>query len=101
MSSELTFSVIIPAYNRSTLVGRAIASCLRQDHPSFEVIVVDDGSTDGTAERVSETTLSGRAAVGFAEMEVPQPALGLENRSRGWGFLHVRKMQFLRRRCSS
>jgi glycosyltransferase involved in cell wall biosynthesis len=54
MSSELTFSIIIPAYNRSSLVGRAIASCLRQDHPSFEVIVVDDGSTDGTAKRVSE-----------------------------------------------
>jgi hypothetical protein len=54
MNRELTFSIIIPAYNRSALIRRAIASCLLQDHPAFEVIVVDDGSTDGTAQRVAE-----------------------------------------------
>ena len=42
------FSVIIPTYNRENFVGRAIASVLRQDVTDYEIIVVDDGSSDGT-----------------------------------------------------
>ncbi len=42
-------SVIIPTYNRCHLVKEAIESVLQQNHVDFEVIVVDDGSTDGTA----------------------------------------------------
>ena len=41
-------SVIIPTYNRSGLVGEAIASVLAQQDAKFEVIVVDDGSMDDT-----------------------------------------------------
>ncbi|CAM3342249.1 glycosyltransferase family 2 protein [Paracoccus nototheniae] len=49
---QLPFSIIIPAYNREGQVGRAIASCLVQSCPDFEIIVVDDGSRDGTAQAV-------------------------------------------------
>ncbi len=45
-------SVLIPTYNQETFVGKAIASALAQDHPSMEVVVLDDASTDGT-ERVA------------------------------------------------
>jgi glycosyltransferase involved in cell wall biosynthesis len=43
-----TFSVVICTYNRADLVGRAITSVLRQTLEDFELIVVDDGSVDGT-----------------------------------------------------
>jgi glycosyltransferase involved in cell wall biosynthesis len=42
-------SVIIPIYNRAHLVGRAIASVLAQSYRNFEIIVVDDASTDDVA----------------------------------------------------
>jgi len=62
-------SVIIPTYNRSRLVGAAIDSALAQTHPAVEVIVVDDGSTDDTAERL--------AAYGARIRVIRQPNAGV------------------------
>jgi glycosyltransferase involved in cell wall biosynthesis len=45
-------SIIVPVYNRRDTVGEAIDSALMQTVADVEVIVVDDGSTDGTAEAV-------------------------------------------------
>lgn len=45
-----SISVIIPAYNRAHLIGETLRSLLMQTRPADEIIVVDDGSTDGTAE---------------------------------------------------
>jgi glycosyltransferase involved in cell wall biosynthesis len=42
-------SIIIPTYNRLPLLKQALASVRAQDYTDYEVIVVDDGSTDGTA----------------------------------------------------
>ncbi|MCB1133364.1 MAG: glycosyltransferase, partial [Verrucomicrobiae bacterium] len=44
----MKISVIIPAYNRQDTIVAAVESALGQTHPDKEVIVVDDGSTDGT-----------------------------------------------------
>jgi glycosyltransferase involved in cell wall biosynthesis len=49
-SSGLSVSAIIPAYNATRFLTDAVASIRRQDRPVAEIIVVDDGSTDGSAE---------------------------------------------------
>ncbi len=41
-------SIIVPVFNCATYIGEAVESALAQDHPNKEVIVVNDGSTDGT-----------------------------------------------------
>lgn len=47
-SDEATVSVVLPTYNRETVVGDAVASVLAQTHGNLDLLVVDGGSTDRT-----------------------------------------------------
>jgi len=55
-SDEPIVSIILPTYNRAALLERGIRSVLRQTMQDFELIIIDDGSDDDTAEAVGRQT---------------------------------------------
>jgi glycosyltransferase involved in cell wall biosynthesis len=48
-SSPSLISIVMPTYNRGNLIGETIESIQKQTYPCWELIIVDDGSTDNTA----------------------------------------------------
>ena len=48
--SDTVVDIVMPVYNREKTVGKAIESVLNQTHKNFRLIIVDDGSRDGTEE---------------------------------------------------
>ena len=50
----MKFSIILPTYNRANLISKAIRSVVYQTYQNWELIVVDDGSTDNTKKVVEE-----------------------------------------------
>jgi len=70
-------SVVIPAYNMAGLVAEAIDSVLAQDYPRVELIVIDDGSSDGSADVLAR--YAGRCRI------ESQPNAGqVRTLTRGW-----------------
>src|SRR5580658_11080358 len=82
--SHRRLSVVIPTWNRAALVGEAVESALGQEGGDLEVIVVDDGSTDGTAEFIERRfgksvkllRMAMRSGVGAARNEGVSQATG-------------------------
>ncbi|HUW66603.1 MAG TPA: glycosyltransferase [Candidatus Nanoarchaeia archaeon] len=55
----IPFSIIVPAYNEEVTISSCIESMLNLDYPSYEVIVVDDGSKDKTLNEASKFLMKG------------------------------------------
>jgi Glycosyl transferase family 2 len=83
MTPQPTFTVVMPAYNAASTIGAAIRSVLAQTRRDFELVVVDDGSTDATAERIRPFETDRRVRV------VRQPNAGLGG-ARNAAIAHAR-----------
>lgn len=68
-------SVVVPAYNEEKYIARCLRALSEQEYDSYEVIVVDNASTDGTS----------KAAIELADKVVHEPVKGVAGaRQRGW-----------------
>ncbi|MFD2515176.1 glycosyltransferase family 2 protein [Pontibacter locisalis] len=85
MSSN--FSVIIPVHNKLPHLERSISSVLNQTLPDFELILVDDASTDGSSEKLLEFQ---DPRIKLLKRDIPGPGgyaarnLGIKNASYDW-----------------
>jgi len=50
----MKYSVIIPVYNGENYINKAINSIISQKYNDYEIIIVDDGSTDNTADKIKK-----------------------------------------------
>ncbi len=69
-------SIIVPVYNEDKVVKQSIESLLNLDYPNYEIIVVNDGSTDGTAEVADEM-------VGYQKGRTSMVKVSLINKPNG------------------
>jgi len=76
-------SIIIPVYNRESLIGETLASILKQSYSNWECILVDDGSTDNTSEVCDGFSLKD-SRISFYER--PPKMLKGANSCRNYGF---------------
>lgn len=80
------FSVVIPTYNRRASLQKAIASVFCQDEQDFELIIVDDGSTDENQEFLKEIWQQNKMKALFSKKKGVSFArnLGVKNASSEW-----------------
>jgi glycosyltransferase involved in cell wall biosynthesis len=71
MSEAPTFTIVVPAYNAASTIAPALRSVFAQTRGDFQLVVVDDGSTDETADRIRPFEADSRLEV------VRQPNRGL------------------------
>jgi len=87
---EAIVTVIIPTYNCQRYLGEAIESVFQQTFPAWELIVVDDGSSDGASEAIRQYLFDGRVQYLFQEHQGLPAA-----RNNGLRVSNGRYIQFL------
>src|SRR5215211_4427423 len=83
------FSIILPTYNRAYVLWRAVESVLAQTEDRWELLVVDDGSTDATP-RLMEEFRDGRIRSVKTQNGGPSAA-----RNLGWRMTHAPYVAYL------
>jgi glycosyltransferase involved in cell wall biosynthesis len=53
-TQKITVSIIMPTYNRKNIIEKAVNSVINQTYSEYELIIVDDGSTDGTEDLIKK-----------------------------------------------
>lgn len=89
---ELLFSVVIPSYNYANTLPNAIQSVLSQQGDDFDLLVIDDGSTDNTVEVVESILVSHPERFRFVRQKNAGPAA---TRNLGIDETHGRYLIFL------
>ena len=77
----------MPTYNRSELISRAIDSVINQSYENWELIIIDDGSTDNTYETVNKFILSEKRIKYFFQKNQERSAArnnGIRNSNGNW-----------------
>ncbi len=86
-------TIVVPAYNEGLVIQQSIRSLLCMDYPCFEVLVVDDGSTDDTYQRALE------ASRGFGRVRVIRKPNGGKASALNVGLAHARGSLILNMDC--
>ncbi|NWF65855.1 MAG: glycosyltransferase family 2 protein [Campylobacterales bacterium] len=86
MSEKPFFSVVIATYNRAWCIKRAVNSVLNQTYQDFEIVIVDDGSSDNTEEIINEYQNSKIRYFKFDKNQGQMPAknYGIEKSIGAW-----------------
>lgn len=85
--ADVSFSIIIPVHNKEPHLERSINSVLAQTYSNFELIIVDDASTDGSSEKLEQFTDS---RIKRFKRDTPGPGgyaarnLGIDNAAHQW-----------------
>lgn len=78
-------SIIVPAFNEETLIEESLISLMSLDYPDYEIIIVDDGSTDGTTNKAR--------LVAVRSSQVPVHIISQSNAGKAWalntGIVHA------------
>ncbi len=89
-ASSVSFSLIMPTHNRKSTIAAAVDSVLAQRHRNFELIIVDDGSTDGTLDYINGRYQADISAGRIIVVKIAQSGVsaarnvGLERASKDW-----------------
>lgn len=86
-SQKGLISIIMPTYNRERFILSAVESVFRQEYRPIELVIADDGSTDDTAEKVSNWFKSVSPDPSFRLVYTRKPNGGASS-ARNWGVRH-------------